>query len=375
LHFKGVSTDLGPHRLHTEIPEVEALVSEICAPSIYTVRRRSRIFLRGKYITYPPSPIETALHLGPLQCAAFALGMAREKFRSPPQNESYESLMRGAFGSSLYEFMLRPYSAKVWKTDPTQIHPDTARVRVSAGSLAKLVKGLFTKEKKGSETALKEFRYVKGGVATLVRHLTERAEAAGAEMRVSHPVSHIDLEPTGEAGRYRAVAVRAGADPIEAGAIVSTVPLPVLLGELLPKVEPLAEAREAAAGLTYLNMIFVLIIVKRKIISGDNWLYFPEPEWIFNRAYEAKNFDPEMGPDDRSVLCVEITCRAGDEIERTSDEELAEKTSRSPGRDFSPPMKSTNPLSTACPTDIRFIPSITTGDWPRSSRGCARSKI
>src|SRR5690606_25404556 len=45
LHFKGLSTDLGPHRLHTELPEVEDLFSEACAPSLYTVQRRSRIYL------------------------------------------------------------------------------------------------------------------------------------------------------------------------------------------------------------------------------------------------------------------------------------------------------------------------------------------
>ncbi len=325
LHFKGVSTDLGPHRLHTELPEVEALVSSVAAPSLYKVQRRSRIFLRGKFLNYPPSPLETAAHLGVSRVARFGASMAFGAIKprsSAP--ETYESLMRRAFGSSLYEFMLRPYSQKVWKTDPAQIHPDTARVRVSAGSLAKMISGLIRREKRGSETALREFRYVKGGVETLVRHLVENARKAGAELRISNSVDAIELHPDSTQRRFRAMAVRTCTDErLETDALISTVPLPVLLGQLLPSLPELAAAREAASGLTYLNIIFVCVIVKRKIISGDNWLYFPEPEWIFNRAYESKSFDPEMGPEDRSVLCVELTCRPGDATDRETDENLA----------------------------------------------------
>lgn len=331
LHFKGVSTDLGPHRLHTELPEVAELVSSIAAPSLYKVKRKSRIFLRGKFIDYPPSPLGVAAHLGPLRLARFGLSMMAESVRPAPAVETYESLMRRAFGPALYEFMLRPYSKKVWKTDPSEIHPDTARVRVSAGSLMKMIQGVFRREKPGGETALKEFRYVRGGVETLVRHLSEHARAAGAELRVSRPVSGIELKESEAVGRWRASVVRCGgsgqeegggceeSEAIKTDSVISTVPLPILLGKLLPPIPPLAAAREAASGLTYLNIIFSLIIVKRKIISGDNWLYFPEPEFVFNRAYESKTFDPSMGPEDRSVLCVEITCRPGDPIERESD--------------------------------------------------------
>lgn len=346
LHFKGISTDLGPHRLHTELPEVYDLVSEVAAPSLYTVRRKSRIYLRGKYLDYPPKPIEAMAHLGPFRMARFGFSMAAEMLRPEPEEETYETMMRRAFGAGLYNFMLRPYSAKVWKTDPSEIHVDTAKVRVSAGSLMKMAKGLLTGEKKGQETSLKEFRYVKGGVETLVRHLREHAENAGAEVRTANEVRALDLEPLpgGEPDAWRVRAARVVPGPLpeaETGrkdnpaeatatlvrgdAFVSTAPLPVLLNDLLPEVPALAEARLAADSLTYINMIFVLIIVKRKIISGDNWLYYPDPDFVFNRAYESKTFDPDMGPEDRSVLCVELTVRPGDALERESDEAISEE--------------------------------------------------
>lgn len=345
LNFKGVSSDMGPHRIHTELPEVERLVADVAAPALYTVQRRSRIHLAGKFLDYPPSPLEIMARLGPFASARFGASMALQKLTPAPapEDETYESIMRRAFGPALYNFMLRPYTAKVWKTDPAEIHADTARVRVSAGSLAKMLLRIVRAERKGSETALKEFKYVRGGIETLVKLLLERARAAGAEVRSAAPVRRIELERVGggagagdggNEGRFRAARVIVGdgnkgaESVIPADAVISTAPITELVGSLLPAIPELEAARRAASGLVYLTVIFALVIVRRKVISGDNWLYFPDPSLVFNRAYESKSFDPEMGPADKSVLCVEITCRPGDALDRESDGALAREVVR-----------------------------------------------
>src|SRR5690606_37375198 len=139
------------------------------------------------------------------------------------------------------------------------------------------------------------------------------------EMETGCAVEALELDADG-----RVQAARCGrgdrARQVEGDVFLTTVPLPMLLGRLLPPVPMLAPARRAALGLHYLDMVFVVLIVRRKVITGDNWLYFPEPELIFNRGYEAKSFDPGMGPEDRSVLCLEITTTPGDAISRESDE-------------------------------------------------------
>ena len=319
LHFKGVSSDLGPHRIHTEIPEVARLIEAIAAPSLYTVQRTSHIYLRGAWMHYPPRPLEMTRRLGAGRMTRFALGYAGERLRPTPGEPTYEILMRRAFGRPLYEFLLRPYSEKTWKIDPGQLHADTARVRVSAGSLAKMITRLFRRERRGRETALKEFRYVRGGAETLVRHLWEHAQQRGARLQTNQPVGRLELDDN---GNVRAANHGNGPERSTGRVFLSTIPLPLLLGRLLPERPELSEARRAAEGLEYLNMIFVCLIVRRKIISGDNWLYFPEPDLIFNRGYEAKNFDPAMGPEDKSVLCLEITFRQEDPIARESDQAL-----------------------------------------------------
>lgn len=321
LRFKGVSTDMGPHRIHTELPEVERLIESIAAPSLMTVQRKSHMYLNGHFLSYPPKPLAMARQLGLWQMMRFGMSFAWEKLRPKGGPESYESLMRGAFGQALYDYLLRPYSAKTWKIDPDQIHADTARVRVSAGSLAKMVGRLIRPERKGGETALKEFRYVRGGIETLVQHLVQQGEAQGVQMRLSTQVERLELD---EACRVVAAECQGGGK-VAGDVFLSTVPLPRLVTDMLPDSHPgldLAEARSAASGLQYLDIIFVCLIVKRKVITGDNWLYFPEPHLIFNRGYEAKSFDPGMSPGERSVMCLEITHRQGDSLSRESDESL-----------------------------------------------------
>ncbi len=332
LRFHGVASDLGPHRIHTEIPEVMALIERIAEPSLYRVRRASRIYLRGRFLPYPPDPLAMARHLGPLRMAGFAGSFALGRLLGEGSEESYDGLMRRAFGRRLYEFLLRPYSQKTWKIDPAELHADTARVRVSAGSLAQMALGAFRRERKGSETALREFRYVRGGAETLVRHLREHAEAVGARLEVGRRVRALELgEDLRVAAALHGPAVDAGDAPAERAegeVYLSTAPLPELVGELLPPAPWLEPARRAARELHYLDMVLVFLVIDRPEVSGQNWLYFPEPHLIFNRGYEPKSFDPTMVPGERSVLCLEVTTRPGDEADAASDDELAARVIR-----------------------------------------------
>lgn len=322
LHLGEFATDIGPHRIHSENPEILKFIRELAAPSLLMVARSSHMYLGGGFLRYPPDPLGLAARVGPLRLAHFAASFALERLRPPTRPETYESLMRRAFGSALYNFLLRPFSAKTWKIDPAQIHADTARVRITTGNLTQMVRRLLgRRERGGPADSLKEFSYVRGGAGTLVRHFREKAEAAGARLETGVEAGRIELDA---AGRAVAVTARRGGEALSfpAELVASTVPLPRLLDMLLPPAPCLAGAREAAAGLAFLDIILVCLIVRRPRLSDDNWLYFPEKRFIFNRAYEAKNFDPSMAPPDRTILCLEITHRQGEAPAGGDDEAL-----------------------------------------------------
>ena len=141
-------------------------------------------------------------------------------------------------------------------------------------------------------------------------------------------------------------------------------------GRLLP--EPArawsSRARGQLAGLDYLQMILVCLVVRRPNGSRkDSWLYFPEPHLVFNRAYEAKNFDAGDGAiEGRSLLCLEITHRAGAPIRPPNrDESLIRhgEAGRSRRPAWCARRRSNRGSSSACSLPTRSIRSITPRGW------------
>jgi protoporphyrinogen oxidase len=329
LHFKGAASDFGPHRINSEIPEVLDLIKRVAAPSLMTVRRKSHICVRGQFLPYPPSPLALARGLGVGRLASFGAGWLAEKLRPAPARETFESIMRRAFGGPLYEFLLRPFITKTWKTDPAQLHADAARARVSAGSISKLARSLLPGASKDNDSgALGEFLYPRGGAESLVRHLREEAEGLGARTLLGAEVIGLDLD---EGLRVRRARLSDGS-AVEGDAFLSTAPLTDLVARLLPPIPELADARDAAGGLEYLGMLVIVLLIRRPRLTGDTWLYFPDPDLIFNRAYEVKSWDPAMAPADRSALCLEVTLRRDDPRWGESDQDwtrlVAEQVAR-----------------------------------------------
>ena len=115
---------------------------------------------------------------------------------------------------------------------------------------------------------------------------------------------------------------------LDADFVFSTIPLTELVGALKGEGEPSATAREAAAGLAFLRVILVFLVLRRPSVSNDHWLYFPEAAPRLNRAYESKNFDASLAPPDRTVLCLEGTSLAGDPEWERPDAELARDYAR-----------------------------------------------
>jgi protoporphyrinogen oxidase len=329
LSRDGIITDLGPHRLHTELPEIEALLGEVAQERLLTVRRESHIYWRGRRLKYPISPLELALKIGPLETAKLAFPAVAAKLGlgtgATDDADSFENIMRGRFGSALWEKLLGPYVEKVWKRSGGQIHGDAARVRVSAGGITDLAKKLLPRRsgKQAPPAAVKFFRYPKGGLQTLVDLLTEKVRDLGAEIRVNAPVEAIEWAPASEGGQRRVGAIQAGGERFQhPAAVVATIPLPTL-GKLLG-----GDAETAASGLDYLGLLLAVLVVRKERLSRDNWLYFFDPGLLANRGYEAKNFDPDLAPPGKTALCCEVTAPLDSDLWTRDRDALGQQVAR-----------------------------------------------
>ncbi|MBI5154902.1 FAD-dependent oxidoreductase [Candidatus Poribacteria bacterium] len=327
LTLDGQTADLGPHRIHTELPDVQEFLDGIAGGELVRVERKSRMWLHGRWIEYPPKPLEILGLFGAVKLAhvawSFAAGKAA-RLLGGEQPDSFESVMTGAFGTELYRLIALGYTRKVWKVDPRRIHGDIARVRVSAGGLDQLVKRVFVPEKRGSETALKRFYYIPGGVERLVDKMLDRAESLGAKLVTNAQVTDVWRQPTGEWSVVsRGPGGRARRD--QSDLLVSTIPVTELVGMLERRVPDEAAAR-ACEGMRFIANFLVCVVVNKPFVTDCQWLYFPGRDTIFNRGYEPKNFSREMGTESRAMIVLEVTCHHGDRIWRASDRLLIRRT-------------------------------------------------
>ena len=322
------SADLGPHRLYTELPEIQALLPELIdQEQMLTVQRQSEMLLQKHFLQYPIRATELLKKLGTAKTAALAAGMARSKARSlkgsTPAN--YEEAMVRAFGAGVYNMIIGPYTEKVWKIKPADLSEEVARVRVSAGNAGRLMSQWFTKGKKdaANPTSLKEFTYIKGGVQGLVDVLRKKVEDAGGVLCSGCIATAL----TGEPGRVTHVLTHSCTPPVPADAVISTVPITDLTEMVtagsVSTVDP-AAGMGAADELEFVGMVLVAVMINRDQVTPNSWMYFPEMNLCFNRAYEPGNFDPSMKPEGQSMLVFEVTARWSSPIWQKSNDEIIE---------------------------------------------------
>jgi protoporphyrinogen oxidase len=318
--------DLGPHRVFTELPEIEKLLPELIAKEqMITVQRRSELLLRGHFYRYPVRVTELLRVMGPWTTARLAFSAVKGKLSSPSNPANYESAMVGNFGRGVYDLIIKPYTRKVWKIDPARLSAEIARVRVSAGNASRLMKGMLRKKDAPNPTALSQFSYIRGGVEGLVKSLEEKVHAAGGHVEFDQKVTGF----SGSGGHISEVLTRSGKNRgrVPVDFVLSTIPITDLVAMLQP-IHGDMTASQAAGGLTYVGLILVAFVIKRPQFTQNTWIYFPEEKYLFNRCYEPRNFDPSMAPADSTMAVFEITANWDSETWLSGDDQLIAEARR-----------------------------------------------
>lgn len=316
LEVEGVKSDLGPHRIYSRIPEMRDWFHQELGGVLRQVNRKSAMVVGGRFFPYPPGPLDMLAAFGPWEMGRFAgsygVSLLR-KMGAGLQGDSFADAMEGAFGQALCEKLVFPYIRKTWKQEPEDLSRRIAETRATMGGMAQQVRRLVSPEEKaGQESTLRRFHYFPGGIEGLTRHLVEGIESRGGQLKCPCRVERLvvnegrveAVEWTDELGEKRR-------QPVEK--ICSTLPLPELAGMLQsPAGEPWLDkgSRVAFSRLQFVGAVLVFFVVRKSRLTDAHWLYFPESEPEINRAYESKNFDPDMGPEDRCLICVEMTARA-----------------------------------------------------------------
>jgi protoporphyrinogen oxidase len=158
------------------------------------------------------------------------------------------------------------------------------------------------------------FHYPRKGFGQIVDAMAGAATRAGADVRTGVEISAVHARPDGVRVLWDGGAVRARQ-------AFSTLPL-TTLGRLA-RPAPSAQAVQDAAGLQFRAMVLVYLVHQGGRWTGYDAHYLPGAHTPITRISEPANYRVSADdPDDRSVLCVEIPCAAGDPVWRMDEHQL-----------------------------------------------------
>jgi len=318
--------DIGGHRWFTKNEDLNDLFREVVADELLWVNRISRIYFDGKYVDYPLKIGSALKAVGPITAARAVLdyGRIRIKQRSKPTEiKSMEDAYINQYGATLYKLFFQAYSEKVWGLKCDQLSGDWVSQRTKGMSLVTAIKDAIIPSKGKVVSLIDQFMYPRDGFGRFSERMADSIQAAGNEIRLSNAVEKIVLD----GNRVKGIQVRTddGSEFIEGDNFISSIPFTVLVKIM----EPAAPQNviDASDSLTFRDIITVNLMIGKRQVTHDTWLYVHDRNILFGRFHEPKNWSPAMVPSDEyTSLVIEYFCTKGDHIWNMSDEQLVNQS-------------------------------------------------
>ena len=324
LNFK---FDIGGHRFFTKSDVVKKLWSELLEPEywLFDVPRLSRIYFNRKYFSYPLKAFEALFKLGVIKSIFFVSSFIFYQIYQIKNVKSFEDWVTNNFGKRLYMAFFKTYTEKVWGIPCNEISSDWAAQRIKGLSLNEAIinalKDLLPKKlmqkSKTIKTLIDKFDYPVHGPGMLWESATNKIVSFGGEIKMSSKVTRVNI-------KYKTAAsceVNNEIYEIRGYNFISTLPLKELIKIIKPS--PPEEIVEASSKLKYRDFLTVVLILNKKDIFPDNWIYIHEPDVRLGRIQNFKNWSRSMVPNiDQTSLGLEYFCNEDDELWKMSDSDL-----------------------------------------------------
>jgi len=218
--------------------------------------------------------------------------------------DTFSAVLERRLGRTICRDFYFPYARKVWGIEPDELSVTQAQRRVSASSIAKMLKKALSAVPGLKPPGRGRFFYPRQGYGQISEAFAGAILKAGAQIHLN--------------SRMQALEVRDGAiDAIHyenAGAlhvlhpdyVWSTIPITSLARSIVPC--PPVECLQAAAQIKYRAMILIYLVLEQDRFSAYDAHYFPEPGIPIARLSEPKNYSDGQGRPNRTVLCAELPC-------------------------------------------------------------------
>jgi protoporphyrinogen oxidase len=326
VNYKGYLFDIGGHRFFTKWDEVNQIWQEILGNKFLLRPRLSRIYYRKKFFLYPLAAKNALFGLGLVESVRIFLSYLRSALFPTPKEDNLEEWVSNRFGKRLYQIFFKTYTEKVWGVPCTSIQAEWAAQRIRGLSLLTAVRNaLFPAKTPKAKTLIDRFHYPERGPGQMWEMLAEQLNQQSYPVLMERRVVRI----CHEGGTVRRVTTRGphGNESFAGAHFISSMPIRDLINALDPR--PPEEVFRAANGLRYRDFLIVSLVVNRKEVSPDNWIYVHEPGVKVGRIQNFKNWSPAMVPDtNKTCLGMEYFVFENDELWSSPDSELIQMARR-----------------------------------------------
>ena len=319
--YKGFRFDMGGHRFFTKAPEVNRMWQEVLGNDFLRRPRLSRIYYRRTFFSYPLKPLNAILGLGLVEGVRIVASYVKWQLRPHPREDTFEEWVTNRFGKRLFETFFKAYTEKVWGIPCSELKAEWAAQRIKDLSLRTALLNMVVKSKRTIRTLIEEFDYPRLGPGMMWEAVQSAIDAGPGEVRLGEEVTRIRRN----GNRVEAVfsTGRSGEREVVGDSFLSSMPVSELVRKLDPPPPP--AVLEAARRLTYRDFLTVCLIVKKRDLFPDNWIYIQDPEVRVGRIQNFGNWSPEMLADpSRASLGLEYFCNEGDELWTMSDDALVD---------------------------------------------------
>lgn len=323
VNHNGYHFDTGGHRFWTKNKEVETLWRETLQDDLLLRPRQSRIFYRNRFFDYPIKPANALKGLGVGTSALVGLSYLyakAKKLGNKKEAETFREWVSERFGSKLFNIFFDTYTQKVWGISTDDLGAEWAAQRIKNLSLWNAALDALKLRKKGSVTSLiDEFYYPKLGPGMMYEKMLANAMVNGVKLELGTEV--VQLKCKGNKVETVMIRKNGQEELIRTEYVFSTMPLPELMRKLDTPVSD--EVTQANERLRFRSFLTANLIVNKKDVMPDTWIYIHEPGIKAGRIQNFKNWSPAMCADENKTnIGMEYFYTAGDEVDKMSDENL-----------------------------------------------------
>jgi protoporphyrinogen oxidase len=321
----GYKFDLGGHRWFTKNENLNDWFRHLMQGELVLVDRISRIYHDGQYFNYPIRLKEILTQSRPLAIVGIGASFLWSSLKQAVVDQpivNMEQAYIAQFGASLYRMFFQRYSEKVWGRCCTELSADWVAQRSRGLSIWALAREALLGSRKDVVSLIDQFMYPRDGYGRISDRMAEGVIASGNDVLLQSQVMGLLYQ---EPNKIEVVYLRDGQKQrVEADNIVSTIPL----GRLVLMLEPSCDssAADAARSLVFRDLITVNLMLRKKQVSTDTWLYIQDQNIVFGRMHEPKNWSSAMVPDDdHTSLVLECFCSKGDQIWTMTDKAIGDR--------------------------------------------------